>query len=97
LLTLQIPMQYKSGAVVAYELRAGDFVKILANQPYRTLYGYLGCVINEIKHDIDKMLIDITLKIVYTSEYTYKQPCVIQSPYNQMYLGDGAFGLGGII
>jgi len=91
-----IPMAYKSMGIYAYDLRAGDFVKFLANSATKNIYGYLGCIIQEIKQNITSMTLDITLNVMYNSGLTYKQPVIINTYYNGKYLGDGAFIFGGI-
>ena len=97
-LNIKIPMQYKSGSLYAYELRAGDFIRILANGASKALYGYLGCIITEIKQDLQSLTIDINAEIRYNSAWTYKQPTIPYQDYDgtNYVLGYGAFIFGGV-
>lgn len=96
-LSIKIPMQYKSGTMYAYELRAGNFIRILANGATKKLYGYLGCIITEIKQNIQTLTIDITAEVRYNSAWTYLQPTIPYQDYDGVnyVLGYGAFIFGG--
>jgi len=96
-LQITIPAQYKYRDKKAYELKAGDMIKILANSDNKIIYGYLAGWVHEIKLNIDSFLVDLTIKIVYNSEYTYKHPAIIMTPFNNSVLGLGSFLIRGIV
>jgi len=94
---ISIPANIYIQSVRAFDLRAGDFVRLLANTDVKLVYGYILCEIVQTSPDFINNTIGLTLRVAYTYGNLFMQPTLIKSSFSGKYLGNGHVPYVGII
>jgi len=87
---ISIPANLSIQSVKAFNLNAGDHIRVLANTDVKLVYGYIVAEIMKTSPDLDNNTIGLELRVEYTYADIFKQPTLIKSNFSSAFIGTGS-------